>query len=373
MVVPYYTIHKIMAGLLDAHHYLGNTLALGVAVKMAGYFENRLASLKPEEIEKIFRTDASRNPQNEFGAMSDVLAELFSITGERKQLAAGAGVQPLLVCRAARDGRRPACRTARQHTRCPGHRHCALRQSQRRHQRTGMASQKFWKFVTQRHSFVIGGNSFKEWFDKPGVETGASIDDHQELPATTAESCNTHNMLKLTRRLIEREAVPEERAAYIDYFERALYNHILSSVDPASGRVTYFHPLHGDFKTYLKGSECCDGSGIENTGRYNEGIYFRDDSSLSVNLYIPSVVDWKEKGLVIQQQGNIPWQDTVTFTITGEERQCRPPLISVCLTGSLAKRSSPWPAKRQIQTQSVFSTTKTWNTEINSPSSFLPR
>ena len=77
VVVPYYTMHKIMAGLLDAHHYLGNTQALDVAVKMADYFESRLASLKPEEIEKIFRTDGSRNPQNEFGAMSDVLAELY--------------------------------------------------------------------------------------------------------------------------------------------------------------------------------------------------------------------------------------------------------------------------------------------------------
>ena len=132
VVVPYYTIHKIMAGLLDAHHYLGNTQALEVAVKMAGYFEKRLAALNPEQIEKIFRTDGSRNPQNEFGAMSDVLAELYSVTGDTKTSGSGADVQPLLVCRAAGEGRGPAGRTARQHTRRPGGRHCALRQSHRR-------------------------------------------------------------------------------------------------------------------------------------------------------------------------------------------------------------------------------------------------
>jgi hypothetical protein len=86
VVVPYYTIHKIMAGLLDAHHYLGNTQALDVALKMADYFERRLTALSEEQIEGIFRTDRSRNPQNEFGAMSDVLAGLYAITGDRKHL-----------------------------------------------------------------------------------------------------------------------------------------------------------------------------------------------------------------------------------------------------------------------------------------------
>jgi hypothetical protein len=115
----------------------------------------------------------------------------------------------------------------------------------------------------------------------------------------------------LTARLFERDPQPR----YAAFFERALYNDILSSIAPDTGRVIYFHPLFGDFKTYLKGCECCEGSGIENTGRYGEGIYFRDAESLYVNLYIPSEVRWKEKGLVIQQEGNIPWQDSVRFTV----------------------------------------------------------
>ena len=173
------------------------------------------------------------------------------------------------------------------------------------------ASENFWKFVTQQHSFVIGGNSFKEWFDKPGVETGASIDDHKELPATTAESCNTHNMLKLTARLFEREP----RAEYADYFERALYNHLLATVAPDTGAVTYFTPLRGNFRTYLDGTFCCVGSGIENTPRYNEGIYFEQGDSLWVNLYIPSELDWREAGLVVRQEGDITRGEPVRFTI----------------------------------------------------------
>jgi uncharacterized protein len=310
VVVPYYTIHKIMAGLLDAHHYLGNTQALEVAVKMAAYFENRLASLKPEEIEKIFRTDGSRNPQNEFGAMGDVLAELYSITGERKHLEAARVfnrswfVGPL----AAGEDRLGGLHANTHIAQAIGIAHSG---NLTRDPNELKASENFWKLVTQQHSFVIGGNSFKEWFDKPGVETGASVDDHKELPATTAESCNTHNMLKLTARLFERDPRPE----YADYFERALYNHLLATVAPDSGAVTYFTPLLGGFRTYLDGTHCCVGTGIENTPRYNEGIYFQKENSLWVNLYIPSELDWRETEFVVRQEGDITRGEPVRFTI----------------------------------------------------------
>jgi uncharacterized protein len=165
VVVPYYTIHKLMAGLLDAHHYLANTQALDVAVKMAGYFENRLASLKPEEIERIFRTDGSRNPQNEFGAMSDALAELYSNTGDRKHLAAARVfnrswfVGPL----AAGEDRLAGLHGNTHVAQAIGIAHCGNLDGDTNELK---ASENFWKCVTQRRSFVIGGNSFKEWFDK---------------------------------------------------------------------------------------------------------------------------------------------------------------------------------------------------------------
>ena len=108
VVVPYYTVHKIMAGLLDAHRYLGNEQALQVAVRMADYFERRLAGLNPEQLDEMFRTDGSRNPQNEFGAMSDVLAELYEVTERSTASRRGAVVQPPVVCRSAGQRRRPA-------------------------------------------------------------------------------------------------------------------------------------------------------------------------------------------------------------------------------------------------------------------------
>jgi DUF1680 family protein len=316
VVVPYYTIHKIMAGLLDAHQYLGNAQALQVAVKMADYFEKRLASLDAEQLEKIFRTDGSRNPQNEFGAMSDVLAELYTVTGDRKHLDAAQlfnrswFIDPLAKGEDHLVGLHGNTHVAQ----VVGIAHCANLTGDANEIK---ASENFWKIVTKEHSFVIGGNSVHEWFDKPGVETGPSIDDQKPLPATTAESCNTHNMLKLTAYLFERS----QNAIYADYFERALYNHLLATVAPDTGAMTYFTPLRGNFRTYLDGTFCCVGSGIENTPRYNEGIYFQQGHSLWVNLYIPSELDWREAGMVLRQEGDIIRGEPVRFTVVkaGEE------------------------------------------------------
>jgi hypothetical protein len=310
VVVPYYTIHKVMAGLLDAHHYLGNAQALQVAVKMAGYFEKRLAALDAEQIETIFRTDRSRNPQNEFGAMGDVLAELSTVTGDRTHLnAARLFNRPWFVGPLAKGEDRLAGLHGNTHVaQVIGIAHCANLDGNADELK---ASEHFWRMITGQHSFVIGGNSFKEWLDKPGVETGPCIDDHKELPPTTAESCNTQNMLKLTAHLFERKPGAE----HADFYERALYNHLLATVAPDSGAVTYFLPLRGHFRTYLDGTHCCVGSGIENTPRYNEGIYFQQGKSLWVNLYIPSELDWREAGLVVRQEGDITRDEPVRFTI----------------------------------------------------------
>ena len=310
IVVPYYTIHKIMAGLLDAHHYLHNQQALDVAVKMANYFETRLAGLKPEEIDKMLRTDRNRNPLNEFGAMSDVLAQLYAITKDRRHLqAAEVFNRSWFVIPLANGEDHLAGLHANTHiAQAVGLAHCANLTNDPAEIK---ASANFWKFVTSEHSFVIGGNSFKEWFDKAGVETGPSIHDHQVLPATTAESCNTHNMLKLTSHLFERDPRPE----YADYYERALYNHILATVAPDTGAMAYFTPLQGNFRTYLDGNFCCVGTGIENTPRYNEGIYFQQTRSLWINLYIPSVLNWSAGEMELQQEGDFAAGMPVCFTV----------------------------------------------------------
>ena len=308
--VPYYTIQKIMSGLLDAHAYVGNKQALGIATGMADYFGKRIALLHAAQIDRIFRTDDKRNPQNEFGAMSDVLTELFKIDKQPRHLQAArmfnrewfAG--PL----AAGEDRLGGLHANTHIAQAVGLANCANVDGNPLHLK---ASENFWRLVAHKHSFANGGNSFNEWFDKSGVEAGPSIDDRKLLPPTTAETCNTYNMLKLTARLFERK----RSAELADYYERALYNHILASVAPDSGAVTYFTPFHGDFRTYLKGSFCCTGTGLENTARYNEGIYFHKDDSLWVNLYIPSELNWREAGMVLRQQGDITRGDPVRLTV----------------------------------------------------------
>ncbi len=316
VVVPYYTIHKIMAGLVDAHRYLGDKQALDVALKMSACLQKRLFVLPPDKIERMFRTDRSRNPQTEFGGMSDVLAELYSVTGDKKHLELAALFnRPWLIDPLAANEDRLKSLHANTHV-------AQLAGIARHANVTGdatnaRASENAWAIITRHHSFTIGGNSYKEWFDAPDVEAGPSIDGGKRFPSTTAESCNTQNMLKLTARLIERAP---DRADYADYFERALYNHLLATIAPDTGAMTYFTPLHGDFRTYLNGTHCCVGSGIENTARYNEGIYFQRPGQLWVDLYIPSALNWAAQGLVLKQEGFAPFADTVRFTVVRAAR-----------------------------------------------------
>jgi DUF1680 family protein len=310
IVVPYYTIQKIMSGLLDAHAYVGNKQALDVATRMADYFGKRLAALNATQIDAIFRTDNNPNPQTEFGAMSDVLTELFKINKDQRYLElARLFNRPWFVRPLAEGEDRLGGLHANTHVaQVVGLANSANVDGNPADLK---ASENFWRLVVHRHSFANGGNSFKEWFDKPGVEVGPSIHDQKVLPPTTAETCNTHNMLKLTARLFERN----RRAELADYYERALYNHVMASVAPDSGAMTYFTPLRGDFRTYLNGSFCCTGSGIENTARYNEGIYFHKGDSLWVNLYIPSQLSWREAGMVLRQQGDITLGEPVRLTV----------------------------------------------------------
>lgn len=310
IVVPYYTIQKMMSGLLDAHTYVGNKQALDVATRMADYFGKRLAALDATQIEAMFRTDNSRNPQNEFGSMSDVLTELFKIDKDRRYLELARMFHRPWFVRPLAEGED---RLGGLHANTHVAQVVGLANSANVDGNPAdlEASENFWSLVVHRHSFANGGNSFNEWFDKPGVEVGPSIHDQKVLPPTTAETCNTHNMLKLTARLFERN----RRAELADYYERALYNHVMASVAPDSGAMTYFTPFRGDFRTYLNGSFCCTGSGIENTARYNEGIYFHKGNSLWVNLYIPSQLSWREAGMFLRQQGDITRGEAVRLTV----------------------------------------------------------
>jgi len=310
IVVPYYTIQKIMSGLLDAYHYLGNKQALEVVSKMGDYVQARLAGLSATTIENIFRTDGSKNPQNEFGAMSDALAELSVATGQTKYLETAKIFNRswFMTPLAAGQDKLQSLHGNTHISQALGIAHTA--------NLTGdttslQASENFWKMLSGPHAFVHGGNSFKEWLDKPGVEAGPSIDGNQSLPATTAETCNSNNMLKLTTWLFRRGP----RMDYADYYERTLYNHILATIAPDTGQMTYFTPLRGHFRTYMDGTYCCTGTGIENTPRYNEGIYYEQGDTLWINLYFPNEVVWEKGGMTIRQEGHAAASEPVKISI----------------------------------------------------------
>ena len=165
----------------------------------------------------------------------------------------------------------------------------------------------FWHIVAQKRSYVIGGNTDGESFFP--VE---SFDQH--LGLSSAETCNTYNMLKLTRHLFSWEPTSE----VMDFYERGLFNQILPSQDPKTGGVIYYTPLRpGAFKVFSSANDsfwCCVGTGMENHGKYNDTIYFHDDSSLYLNLFIPSELTWKDKGLTVRQETRFPLEDTTKLT-----------------------------------------------------------
>ncbi len=304
--VEYYTIHKILAGLVDVARYCDNTQALRIAAGMSDYFAARMAKLKPDQIEAVFRTDYTGNPVNEFGGMAEALADLHVLAHRHgdpnadRHLKRAAVfnrdwlIDPLLEGQDRLDG-------------LHGNTHIAQACGLARYaiaagdDRAGKAAEAFWKLVVGRHSFVNGGNTFHEKLRAPGIEvTGTG---HSALGPLTSEACNTHNMLKLTRSLFERAPA----AAYADYHEQALYNHILASIAPDHGKVMYYMPLRpGDFRIHIDSPYCCLGTGIENAARFGEAIYFYRGPSLWVNLYIPSTLDWREQGMKIRLDTRYP-------------------------------------------------------------------
>ena len=360
IVVPYYTIHKIMAGLLDAHHYLGNRQALEVVSKMADYFAARLAALPETAIEEMFRTDRVANPQNEFGAMGDAFCQLFALTGQQRYRQAASVfnrswfVAPLAAGQDHLKGLHANCHIAQ----ALGVAHAANLDGDLAGTR---ASENFWKLLTGKHAFVTGGNSFHEWLDGPGVEAGPCIDGGVALPATTAESCNAHNMLRLTSLLFVRTP----RAEYADYHERALYNQIAASIAPDTGQVTYFTPLHGHFRTYLDGTFCCNGTGLENTPRYNEGISFQQGDSLWINLYVPSEITWDAAGLTIRQEGNAAAGEEVHLTVVKAGHATRATLhlrIPFWISGAPALAVNGVPHAGPLSPSTYVALSREWNT-----------
>ena len=297
--VPWYTQHKILTGLRDAWVLGGNAQAKEVALKLADWSDEITAGLSEEQMQTML--------QVEHGGMSEVLIDLYARTGKERYRDASLRFHHHAVLRPLRAGR-DELPGKHANTQIPKITGAARSYEVLGEQGDRALAEGFWQRVVGRHSWVNGGNSDGEHFFLP--ETAPS-----HLSAATAESCNTYNMLKLTGHLI----TWQPRVEYADYYERALYNHILASQEPEQGMFAYFISLKpGHFRTYSTPHDsfwCCVGSGMENHTRYGEAIYFHRDDELFVNLFIPSELTWKDKNLVLEQRTDYPERNRTTFTV----------------------------------------------------------
>ncbi|MCX6011927.1 MAG: glycoside hydrolase family 127 protein [Chloroflexi bacterium] len=296
---PWYTLHKVMEGLIDMYQYAGNKQALDVVIKMSGWAYHKLENLSPEQLAIMHKT--------EFGGMMEAAYNLYAITGNvnDKKLAEFFYHHSILDPLAGKEDKLAGNHANTQIPKIIG--------EARGYELTGNEKERniadfFWQTVIDHHTYVTGGNSDREFFFEPD-----QISKH--ISSATTESCNTYNMLKLTRHLFTWTA----NAKYADYYEQALYNHILASQDPQTGMVMYFLSYTpGTFKTYCtKDSSfwCCVGTGFENHAKYGEGVYYHDDKGIYVNLFIPSELTWKEKGIKLVQQTGYPEEATTHLTI----------------------------------------------------------
>ncbi len=303
---PWYTVHKVMSGLLDAYLYCSNEKALQLVTGMADWTYNTINHLTREQLDKMLRC--------EFGGMNDVLANIYSVSGNKKYLDLSYKffdnfvMEPLSKRMDPMPGKHA-------NTQVPKAIGSARQYELNGNEREKTIASFFWRTMVDHHTYVIGGNSNYEYCGPPD-----SL--NSRLSDNTAESCNTHNMLKLTRHIFTWD--PASRL--MDYYERALYNHILASQHPATGMMCYFVPLRMGAKKAFSDKfntfTCCVGTGIENHSKYGEAIYARgEDGSLFVNLFIPSRLRWKEKDLIITQNTSFPETNQTGLVLNGNHNK----------------------------------------------------
>jgi hypothetical protein len=295
---PWYTLHKLYAGLLDAYRLAGNAQALEVLTRAADWVAFRVNRLTPGQMQKSLQT--------EFGGMNDVLASLHATTGDPRHLALARAFDHAAVFDPLARGE-DTLNGLHANTQVPKAIGAAREFEITGETRYRDIARFFWDRVALHRSYVIGGHSDREHF--------FPVDQFQRhLSAETTETCNTYNMLKLTRRVFAWE--PDARE--MDFYERGLYNHILASQEPGRGMFVYLMPLQpGHFKTYSTAEDsfwCCVGTGMENHAQYGDAIFAHGESDLFVNLFIGAEVDWRAKGVRLRQETAFPDEDRTRLT-----------------------------------------------------------
>ncbi len=296
--VPWYTLHKEFAGLIDACRFCGSMPALAVATNLANWAQATTKNLTAAQWQKMLVCEQ--------GGMNESLAELYALTGDTNYLGLAEKFyhQAVMDPLAQGDDTLDGLHSNMQIPKTIG--------AARLYELTGRQQYEdiakfFWDRVALHRSYAIGGNGDAEHFF-PTNDFARHVD------AATCETCCTYNMLKLSRHLFEWSP----NAVVMDFYERALYNDILASQDPETGMFVYLMSLEpGGFKTYSTPHDsfwCCVGSGMENHARYGDAIYFHEAGSLYVNLFIPSELTWRDKHLVLRQETKFPESDSTRLT-----------------------------------------------------------
>lgn len=307
---PYYTLHKIMAGLIDAHDLAGNDGALEILTGIGDWVHTRLAPLPQEQLDRMWDIYIA----GEYGGVNESLARLHALTGKSEHLAAArrfdntAVKDPVVVGEDVLDGQH-----ANQHIpQFTGYLRIFEEGGDADYYE---AARNFWDMVVPHRVYSHGGVGVGEILRERGVIAGSLYDDRNH-----AETCPLYNMLKLSRNLFFHDPDPR----YMNYYELGLFNQILASrrdVESAeSPEVTYFVPVQpGQRRRYGNTGTCCGGTGLENHTKYQDSIYFRseDGTALYVNLYIASTLEWPDAGFTVRQTTGFPEEGASTLTVDG--------------------------------------------------------
>lgn len=317
---PFYTLHKIVQGLIDQYELCGNEQALEIAKGMGNWAYNKLKPLSEETRKKMIR--------NEFGGFNEAMYELYALTKDERYLWVAKFFYHNEKIDPLKNGNNDLG-TNHANTFIP-----KLLGEARNYEMFGAEDSRkaaellFWTLVND-HAFVTGELSDKEHLFKPSEQS-------KHLTGYDGENCCTFNLLKLADHLFTWN--PNSKIA--DYYERALYNHILGQQDPETGMVCYFTPLQtGAYRLYStkeKSFWCCVGSGFESHVKYASSIYFHSDKDLYVNLFVPSEVDWEGTALV--QETTFPSSSVTSFTVQGKQKNF-----------TLRLRYPSWATKMQVK------------------------
>lgn len=302
--VPLYNIHKTYAGLRDAYLVAGKEEAKGMLVALTDWMMNIVSGLTDEQIQDMLRS--------EHGGLNEVFADVYAITGDEKylELAKRFSHRFILDPLVEKNDMLTGNHANTQIPKVIGFKRIADLDG---NQEWSSASEFFWNTVVENRSVSIGGNSVREHFHKS--DDFSSMMTSEQGP----ETCNTYNMLRLTKLLYGTSG----DVNYMDYYERALYNHILSSQNPVQGGFVYFTPMRsGHYRVYSQPQNCfwcCVGSGMENHARYGEMIYASRDNELIVNLFISSVLNWEETGMSFIQETSFPEKEQTRVIVKSEK------------------------------------------------------